>query len=535
MTVEAIPDPAAEEASPFLAGLFGRGLLYVAVTSLPILTATVVSPFLAHILGPAEFGLLAVAISLHQVLMAVAVFGVDQALILVRAETGGDRSPRVLITAGTLLALSLSVVVGATVALWGDLLGFGSEQTLAEVTVWWTLPTTFLVLSLALLMAQDRLRAYAVVSILLSVGSQVLGLALVLLPGAQTATVFAWGGIAGRVLAVVACLFLIRPRWFSRGDGSVARGAFALGLPIMLGSLSMFVLNSGDRLVVQRILGSVEVGRYQVAYTIGFEAITVFAYTGQAWAARFAEIRDDALRWRLLGRARDHLYEMLGPTLLAVNLIAPLALRIFAPASFRPEGLLLTVLVVTFSGVPTVAVLGSTRALIIQHRTRPIAVAAAVAAAVNVVLNIVLVPVIGLVGAAAATAVAYTVQAVILRLAFRPLRGWPRTPARVVVLLLATSAAATVFALVDQSPVWIAVRAGLAGLCGIWVIIVYLRGRSAHLEGEGRRPAQASEVGSPAGADGDGPASRKPIARLTSRRVHWSTSVSGSDSSTSER
>ena len=493
---EVVPDPMGEESSPFLAALFGRGMVYVAVTSLPILTATVVSPFLAHSLGPSEFGLLAVAISLHQVLMALALFGLDQALILVRAETGGDRSPRMLIAAGTLLALALSVVVGATVPLWSDLLGFGSEQPLAEVTVWWTRPTTFLFLSLALLLAQDRLRGYAVVSILLSVGSQVLGLVFILLPNAQTATVFAWGGIAGRVLAVAACLFLIRPRWFARGDAAVARGAFALGLPIMLGSLSMFVLNSGDRLVIQRILGSVEVGRYQVAYTIGFEAITVFCYTGQAWAARFAEIRDDARRWRLLGQARDHLYEMLGPTLLAVNLVAPLALRIFAPESFRPEGLLGTVLVVSFSGVPTVAVLGSTRALIIQHRTRPIAVAAAVAAAVNLGLNVALVPLIGLVGAAAATVVASTVQAVILRLAFRPLRGWPRTPARVVVLLLATSAAATVFVFVDQSPAWIAVRTGLAALCGVWVIVIYLRGRSAHLAGEARPAGTAGPPGS---------------------------------------
>jgi O-antigen/teichoic acid export membrane protein len=365
-------------------------------------------------------------------------------------------------------------------------------------------------------MAQDRLRFYAVVSILLTVGSQILGLVFVLLPGAQTATVFAWGGMAGRILAVAACLFLIRPRWFARGDGSVVRGAFALGLPITLGSLSMFVLNSGDRLVIQRILGSAEVGRYQVAYTIGFEAITVFAFTGQAWAARFAEIRDDARRWRLLGQARDHLYELLAPTLLAVNLAAPLALRIFAPASFRPEGLLLTVLVVSFAGVPTIAVLGSTRALIIQRRTKPIALAAGVAAAVNLGLNLALVPVIGLVGAAAATAVAFAVQAVILRLAFRPLRAWPRTPARIVGTLLVTSGVATAFAFVDQSPLWIVVRTGLAGLCGVWLVVTYLRGRSAH-------------------APENGGGSRKPMARLTSPRTDRSSSVNGSDSITTDR
>jgi O-antigen/teichoic acid export membrane protein len=477
---ELVPAAPEDDSAPFLAGLFGRGLLYVAVTALPLVTAVVISPVLAHLLGPEQFGLLASAIALHQVLMAVAVFGVDQALILVRAETGGDRAPRMLITAGTMLALALTAGVGSTIGLWSDLLGFGSAQSLAMATVWWTVPTTFLQLALALLLARDRLRGYAVVSVLLSVGSQVAGLAFLLLLGDRTGAVFSWGATAGRVLAMVACLFLVVPAWFARGDWATIRSSFALGLPIALGALSMFVMNSGDRLVIQSMLGPAETGRYQIAYTIGFEAITVFAYTAKAWAARFAEIRDDARRWRLLGQSRDHLYELLAPTLLAVNLGAPLALRILAPESFRPEGLLVVVLLVSLSGVPTIAGLSSTRALIIQRRTRPIAVAAGVGAGANLGLNLVLVPVMGLEGAAAATAVAFTIEAVILRAAFRPYRAWPRTSLRIVALLAGTTAVSTVFAFVDQSPAWIAIRTVLAALCGGWLVMTYLRGRRAH-------------------------------------------------------
>ena len=510
---EPAPAPAEDDSAPFLAGLFGRGLLYVAVTALPLVTAVVISPVLAHLLGPEQFGLLASAIALHQVLMAVALFGVDQALILVRAETGGDRAPRMLITAGTVLALALTVVVGSTVGLWSDLLGFGSARSLALATVCWTVPTTFLQLALALLLARDRLRAYAVVSVLLSVGSQVAGLAFLLVLGDRTGAVFSWGATAGRVLAMAACLLLVVPAWFTRGDWSTIRSSFALGLPIALGALSMFVMNSGDRLVIQSLLGPAETGRYQIAYTIGFEAITVFAYTAKAWAARFAEVRDDARRWRLLGQSRDHLYELLAPTLLAVNLGAPLALRILAPESFRPEGLLVVVLLVSLSGVPNIAGLASTRALIVQRRTRPIAVAAGVGAGANLGLNLLLVPVWGLEGAAAATAVAFTIEAVILRAAFRPYRAWPRTPPRVVALLVGTTAVSAVFAFVDQSPAWIAIRTVLAVLCGGWLVLTYLRGRRAHTAPEPpapRGPAEdggASPGGHPLAPEGARPAS----------------------------
>ena len=65
-----------------------RGLLYVVVWSLQIVSGSLVSPVLAHLMGPAEFGQLASAIALHQVLIVLAVLGIDQALILQRAEAG---------------------------------------------------------------------------------------------------------------------------------------------------------------------------------------------------------------------------------------------------------------------------------------------------------------------------------------------------------------------------------------------------------------------------------------------------------------
>jgi O-antigen/teichoic acid export membrane protein len=532
------PPSADDESGSFMAGLFGRGLIYVVVTSLPIFTATIVSPVLAHLLGPEDFGMLAAAISLHQVLMAGAIFGVDQALILIRAESGGDRSARMLVTAGTLLALALTVVAGSTMALWSGLLGFDQDSSLALITVLWTVPTTFLQLGLALLMAKDKLRAFAVVSILLTVGSQVIGLILILV-GPRIAGVYAGGGLVGRVLAAAACMILVRPRWFARGDWTVVRGALVLGLPIALGALSAFVLNSGDRLVIQRLMGPEEVGRYQVAYTIGFEAITVFCFTGEAWAARFAAVRDEARRWRLLGQARDHVYELLAPALLGVNLAAPLLLRIFAPESFRPAGLLVVVLVVSLSGMPTIATLGSTRALITQRRTKPIAVAAGVAAVANLGLNFALIPFFGLVGSGAATVVSIGIQALILRGAFRPFRAWPRTPTHVVVTTLATTAVATAFAFAPQSPGWIVLRTGLALLAGVWMVGIFLRRRSDHL-GRSRRPDYSGAAPEAVVAAASGPetavvpASVNPMARFTVVRRRRSASVNGSRSRTTD-
>jgi len=58
---------------PAARGLFGRSLLYVVVLSLQTVVAGVVSPVLAYLLGPTQFGSLAAAIALHQALIVLTV------------------------------------------------------------------------------------------------------------------------------------------------------------------------------------------------------------------------------------------------------------------------------------------------------------------------------------------------------------------------------------------------------------------------------------------------------------------------------
>lgn len=472
------PEPTVRESGGFIEGLFGRGLLYVAVTSLPLATATLVSPVLARVLGPSEFGLLASSIALHQVLMALALFGLDQVIVLVRTERRGDRDARVLITAGTALSVGLTVLAGTTAGAWSGPLGFHNGGSLVTATVLWTIPTTLATLALAVLMAEDRLLGFALVSVLLEIGSQFVGLAVLLGSGGSDVAVYAWGAGAGRLLAMIAAVILVRPLRISAHSRPVLLDAMRLGLPIMLSGLSTFVLNSADRLIIQAIAGSAEAGRYQIAYTIGEAAIIVVVSTGQVWAARFAEVRDDLLRRRLLGRSRDHLYELMAPTMLGVNLLAPVLLRIFAPPSFAPADLTGVVFLVSIGGFPVIATLSSSRALIIQRRTVPVALAAGLAAAVNVGLNVLLVPSEGLGGAAVATVLAFVVQAVVQRVAFRPFRGWPRPAPMAVLAVLLAVALSGAFVLVDQSPFWIAVRCGLAILAGAWALLAYLRIRS---------------------------------------------------------
>ena len=337
-TASLVLDPVAvanddKPASTGQSRLFGRGLLYVVVWSLQLVTSTVVSPVLAHLLGPGQFGSLASAIALYQVLSVVALIGLDQALVLQRAEDGDAKASRGLVAVGMVIALLVSIVAAVTTPLWSGLLGFGDDQTIVVLVILWTGPSAAVSVMLALLLAEDRFRSFAIVSALSAVGGQLVGLALLIFVH-RDATTYAWGGVVSQFAAMFVGVAITRPRLRGLIDWSVTRRAMKLGLPLAVSSLAYFVLNAGDRIVLQRMEGADAVGQYQVAYVVGSAVILMLSFTNGAWAAQFAQMRHVGERVALALRSRDELYRMLIPIVIAVTLASPLALPILAPASF---------------------------------------------------------------------------------------------------------------------------------------------------------------------------------------------------------
>jgi len=468
-TPPAPPAGLASEPAGRSATLFGRGLLYVVVYSLQTLAAVVVSPVVAYALGPAEFGRLAAAIALHQLLIALAVVGLDQALVLQHREDGDDRSARGLVTVGIVLAVAVTLLTSLTAPLWSSWLGFGNVSTLLVVTLLWTAPQAGIQLMLALLLSQARLRAFTAVSALSAVGGQVFGLAL-LLVGSRTAATYAWGAVISQFAAVAIAIVVTRPALSGLRDVATASRAVRLGVPLALSGVAVFVLNAGDRIVIQRELGATEVGRYQVAYTVGYVVVLLLTFTSQAWAPYFASVRDEAQRALGLAAARDELYRLLVPVVLGMTLGAPVALRIVAPASYRPAGLLVVVFLVALSAFPVADTFATGRALVTARHARPLAVVAGIAALVNLGLNLVLVPVVGITGAALATLVTFGLQALVQRRMVPAAPPWPRTPPRLWWAIVAGCACSAVTVVLPQTLEWNGARLAVGVACLPWFL-----------------------------------------------------------------
>lgn len=444
--------------------LFGRGMAFVVIWSMQMVVATIISPVLAHVLPVTEFGSLAAAIAMYQLLLIVAVFGLDQALEMHRVEEGTQsRQSRGLLAAGIGFAFLTTGVVAAGSPWWGPALGF-SSGTLVLVALLWTAPGAGVLVVLSLLQAEDRLFRFSVVSLISTVGSQLFGIAL-LFTVERSAVGYAWGGVAGQGLALLLGIWWTRPRWRGAFDRPQLRRAFGLGVPLVLAALSEFVLAAGDRFAVQRWLGPVELARYQVAFTVGNVVTLLLLFTNRAWLPRLKAITDVGQRWRAIAESRDGVYWLVGWALLGITVAAPALLRVFAPPSYEQSTLAPVVLLVGLCALPVTASGASSRLLVTTRQTAPLIWSSAAAVLVKVAATVVGLQWWGLSGAAAATLLALTVQALWLRVAIARHRPMIDSQPVVLAFVAASVLLSAISTVLPQDTTWNVGRFVFGCLC----------------------------------------------------------------------
>ncbi len=439
-------------------------MVYVVVWSMQMVVATVVSPVLAHVLPVASFGSLAAAIALYQLSLILIVFGLDQALAVQRVEDGDDDArARGLVASGIVASLVVTVIAAVTSSWWGPVLGFTSHQLLL-LTLGWTAPGAAVLLILSLLQAEDKLRRFTAVSLISTVGSQLIGITLLFVVG-RTAETYAIGGVVGQCTALVLGWWWVRPRLRGAFDFASLGRALQLGVPLVLTSLSEYVLTAGDRFLIQRVLGPVEVARYQVAFTVGNVVTLLLTFTNRAWLPRLKRIVDADERWRVIGASRDGVYVLAGWAAFGITIGAPALLRVFAPESYGLNSLLFVVAVVGLGALPVAAAVASGQQLITIRWSAPLAWGAATAVVVKVVTTLALLGPFGINGAALGTFLALLAQAVVLRLAISRRHGVARSEPKVLLFLGFVVAGSVLSTLLPQSWSWNIVRFACGVAC----------------------------------------------------------------------
>lgn len=430
--------------------LFGRDSIYLLLWAVQLLCAAALTPVITRLLGSGEFGIVASGNAVMQVLFVIGGFGLQTAIQREYEACGGGRNAATVLAVAIAGAAVVTAAAYGTTALWSRPLGLQGESASLRLCVLWAGVSAVTGASLALLRSQDRLLAFAAVSLIQSVVAEAASLGLI---GWHRATAedFLAGQLLAQIAATVLALALAPPRAARRSDLVMILGAFRFALPLVPAVLGTFVLSSADRLMVQAALGNDAVARYQVAYNIASMPMLLLSVLHSSWMPRFFALGEGPQRAAVLAASRDMLYRLMVPLVSGFAVGAPLILRVWAPPSYRPESLTLVVSLVVVTALPFAAQLAIGRALTLHGSTGGIATATVLAAVANIGLNLLLIPGFGLPGSAAATLACYLLLYAILHAQGRRMApvapaGWPlrlRLMAAVTVALASAAAPTT--------------------------------------------------------------------------------------------
>ena len=474
------PGPAGEppaqleaDADRALRGLFGRDAVYVVVWASQLVVTALCTPLITRLLGPARFGTVAACIAVMQVLVAIGGAGLQTAVQWRHARPDGEREARRLITLAIGVAALVAVVVDTTGRWWCPPLGLGHYGGAVRYAVIWAALTAVSNAALGLIRSRDRLGAFFVVGLLQSVVAQTLSLVLLLLV-ARTAAAFLLGQLVAQAAAVVVALAVARPAAVHRRDAGALAAGLRYGLALVPAALAVFALQAADRLIVQHDLGATAVARYAVANNVGSLPILLLGVLNAMWLPRIFRTAEGPLRRAVLARSRDALYRLLVPAIAGLSVGAPLVLRVWAPAAYRPDGLQLVVALVGLAAFPVAGMYTCQRVLLAAGDTLSVGVHTLVAGAVNIVLNIALVPALGIRGSALAVLASYGLLHALLALAARRAQGPPLPRAGLVGEVCLAAAAALVATRLPVGGAFLAARLVVALAC-VAVVIVLMR------------------------------------------------------------
>ena len=407
-------DESAEQAAKVVSGLFRRDSLYVGLWALQIAGAALVTPVATRLMGPGQFGLLAVANSTMQVVFTVLGLGLSVAIPRAFPGAAGDVAARRLLT----LAV-LGAAVGGTLActagsLGARVAGLSPLSTALQLSLAWAATSAVTVSCMALLKCRDQLGRFAAVGLVQSLGAELVSVAL-LGTVTRTATSFVLGQLLAQVVALGLGLWWCRPARIRRRDSTTLRASLWFCLPMVPSALAALLVSLSDRFVIEHALGPVEVARYQIAANIGTVPVILLGALSTTWLPRLFAVEAPRSQGVVHASSRDQLWRLLMPVMLGMAAGAPPVLLVWAPESFRPDELRLVTTVLALSALPCSGVLSITRALLTVGGTRFVAASGAVVAALSIGLNLVLVPRFHLMGAALTAVVTQCLLYVVLK------------------------------------------------------------------------------------------------------------------------
>lgn len=415
--------------------LAGHSLVYLVGTALQGLGVLLVLPFATKLLGDTEFGRVATALVIVQMVGTIAAAGLPQ--VILREFHRGDDGPtagRALAGTMALLALALAVLglaLGGALAA-ADRVDF---RQWALVVVGSAALTT-VVSGQTLSRARLKPFQFLVLAVLSTLVAHLSG--LLAARDDRSSVTYLTAYTVALVVAAAAAVAIGRPLLPTAARQRVRKG-LRLAAPLLPQAAAMLGLLMGDVLLANHLGGSAAAGSYQAALQLGNVPFVFAVALFNAWGPLVLS-RPTTDRWEWTSRTGTALVTavVIGAGMVAAA--SPFVVRIFVQGDFDIPSIWMTTAIIAAVAPLYMLYQGSSLAVLDSERTSRLAIAALVAVAVLIGGSYLLEPSIGIAGIAIAKVAAYaTLAALTIAAGWTHLR-WPTAAWVAVTLAMAACA-----------------------------------------------------------------------------------------------
>jgi len=358
-----------------------RGSIYTLGIAAPVLANGAVTPFATRLLGVTGYGVVATALVVIQVGMIL--LGLGLAAAITRhgiLERSGVEGARMLVRRGAIASMGLAAAALALSTPLATVTGMGRADASALAVVS-AAGYSIVVNSQSYLRVLDRPVPFVLLSLGAALGGPVLGLLALGAAGVRTPVQFLTGVAVGYVLTALAGLWLCRGRTsHHRGD---TRRALRIGFPTIPHQVAIYLASGSLVLLAGHIFDTGTAGRLQLAVLLGAAPGVVTSSLNNAWAPVVYRTAPEH-RGVVLERTGRDIAALTAVVAGGVAFVAPLLLRVLAPASYEPEALTPAVGLAAIGSVLSVLYLANVHLVFTEGRSDGLAVVTPTALALGV-------------------------------------------------------------------------------------------------------------------------------------------------------
>jgi O-antigen/teichoic acid export membrane protein len=371
------------------------------------LIAVFLLPIYTRYLEPSDFGAVGVLVGLSAVLVTILRAGISSAFFRFYFDAK-DTAERLLVLrtsfwftmASATAGLAAGVLLAEPLA---DLLLLDDANLVraAFVGIWAQMNYEQLT---ALFRVEERSGLFVLAS-LANIAVTVAATLVLVVGYDQGALGVIVGNFTGTLAVYLALLGYRRAQLGLQLSRPLLREMNRFGVPLVPSALALIALGFGDRFFLNELVGTDEVGRYELGVRIASAMVLLITAFRTAWPAFAYSIEDDDEAKRTYAYVLTYLVAAASWLALALGLLSPWLVRLLATPEYYEGGRVVALLAfgsVAYAGYIVMAI-GVGRA----KRTKFNWVITGSAAALSVLLNLLLVPRYELIGSGIAAASAY--------------------------------------------------------------------------------------------------------------------------------